>query len=371
MPNSLQDLEADIYSQLRTNAQQAAKQMPADQVMRAMNEAFLNLAQEIFEIDENLGKQILLAALTEDTAYALPQHCANILVVSDSNDQPIRPISYESQLSQRSMKGFEIIDGQLYLRNANSGTYTIRFQRSPAELHYGVVSRGAISGTGNTSSVSTPTIVTAIDFSGDDDDEDATTVLAAGMSVSGDGIPSGTTILSVDSATQITLSANATATGTGVALSFSVDSKKIFFDEIGEGTGNIYAVDDYYNGMGIVIYDGTGKGQSRKIIDFVAESDSGPGYATVDSAWTTSPNTTSHYSVRPFWPSEFDPALKWETISLLPIDQMAMKAMERPAYLKARERLLRWAARKGAEGGNFGGSLSANVLAAVQGQRAE
>ncbi len=367
MPNSLQDLEADIYSQLRTNAQQAAKQMPADQVMRAMNEAFLNLAQEIFEIDENLGKQILLAELTEDTAYALPQHCANILVVSDSNDQPIRPISYESQLSQRCMKGFEIIDGQLYLRNANSGTYTIRFQRSPAELHYGVVSRGATSATGNTT-ISSAT-VSSLAFTPVTDT--ALTMLAAGMSVSGDGIPSGTTILSVDSATQITLSANATATGTGVTLSFSVDSKKIFFDEIGEGTGNIYAVDDYYNGMGIVIYDGKGKGQSRKIIDFVAESDNGPGYATVDSEWTTSPDTTSHYSVRPFWPSEFDPALKWETISLLPIDLMAMKAMERPAYLKARERLLRWAARKGAEGGNFGGSLSANVLAAVQGQRAE
>jgi hypothetical protein len=42
----------------------------------------------------------------------------------------------------------------------------------------------------------------------------STTGLSAGMPITGTGIPASTTILSVDSATQITLSANATASGT-------------------------------------------------------------------------------------------------------------------------------------------------------------
>ncbi|MEI7862463.1 MAG: hypothetical protein WCJ21_07525, partial [Planctomycetota bacterium] len=49
----------------------------------------------------------------------------------------------------------------------------------------------------------------------------STSALAPGMLVSGTGISAGTTIRSVDSATQITLSAPATATGTGVALAFT------------------------------------------------------------------------------------------------------------------------------------------------------
>jgi hypothetical protein len=46
----------------------------------------------------------------------------------------------------------------------------------------------------------------------------STQLYAAGMAVSGTGIPSGTTILSVDSATQLTLSQNATATNASASL---------------------------------------------------------------------------------------------------------------------------------------------------------
>ncbi|MEI7861694.1 MAG: hypothetical protein WCJ21_03655, partial [Planctomycetota bacterium] len=49
----------------------------------------------------------------------------------------------------------------------------------------------------------------------------STSALAPGMFVSGTGIPAGTTIKSVDSVTQITLSAPATAPGIGVALTFT------------------------------------------------------------------------------------------------------------------------------------------------------
>lgn len=61
--------------------------------------------------------------------------------------------------------------------------------------------------TGNTTSGS-PTVT----------DVSSTTNLSAGDSVSGTGIPASTTILSVDSATQVTLDADATATGSSVTV---------------------------------------------------------------------------------------------------------------------------------------------------------
>ncbi len=47
----------------------------------------------------------------------------------------------------------------------------------------------------------------------------STTGMVVGMPISGAGIPVGTTILSVDSSVQVTISANATATASGVAIS--------------------------------------------------------------------------------------------------------------------------------------------------------
>jgi hypothetical protein len=51
--------------------------------------------------------------------------------------------------------------------------------------------------------------------------------------------------------------------------------------------------DDYYNGLYITITGGTGAGQTRIITDYVGATK----VATVDSAWTTSPNSTSTYSI--------------------------------------------------------------------------
>lgn len=51
--------------------------------------------------------------------------------------------------------------------------------------------------------------------------------------------------------------------------------------------------DDYYNGMKVFIYSGAGAGQVRKITDFVGATR----VATVDSAWTTNPDTTSVFAV--------------------------------------------------------------------------
>jgi hypothetical protein len=58
----------------------------------------------------------------------------------------------------------------------------------------------------------------------------ATTVayLTPGMSVSGSGIPGGATILTIDSTTQITLSANASATASGVSLTIQLAANKMY-----------------------------------------------------------------------------------------------------------------------------------------------
>lgn len=64
-----------------------------------------------------------------------------------------------------------------------------------------------ITDTGNTT-ISTATVSNISDTSG----------MRAGMAIEGTGIPASTTISSVDSGTQITLSQNATASGTGVTI---------------------------------------------------------------------------------------------------------------------------------------------------------
>lgn len=54
--------------------------------------------------------------------------------------------------------------------------------------------------------------------------------------------------------------------------------------------------DDYYNGLYITITGGTGSGQIRIIEDYVGSTK----VATVDRAWTTTPNNTSTYSITSF-----------------------------------------------------------------------
>ncbi len=56
------------------------------------------------------------------------------------------------------------------------------------------------------------------------------------------------------------------------------------------------ATDDYYNGLYITITGGTGSGQIRIIEDYVGSTK----VATVDRAWTTTPDSTSTYSITSF-----------------------------------------------------------------------
>lgn len=56
------------------------------------------------------------------------------------------------------------------------------------------------------------------------------------------------------------------------------------------------ATNDYYNGLYITITGGTGSGQIRTIEDYVGSTK----VATVDRAWTTTPDNTSTYSLTSF-----------------------------------------------------------------------
>lgn len=53
------------------------------------------------------------------------------------------------------------------------------------------------------------------------------------------------------------------------------------------------AVDDFYNNMYVTIVSGTGAGQSRKISDYVGSTK----VATVSSAWSTQPDSTSVFRI--------------------------------------------------------------------------
>ena len=59
------------------------------------------------------------------------------------------------------------------------------------------------------------------------------------------------------------------------------------------------SVDDAYNGMYVTLTGGTGDGQERLITDYEGSTR----IATVDTAWTTTPDNTSTYSLRVFTPN--------------------------------------------------------------------
>lgn len=60
--------------------------------------------------------------------------------------------------------------------------------------------------------------------------------------------------------------------------------------------------DDEYNTTSLVIYKGTGAGQTRTVSDY----DGATRLATVSSAWTTTPSTDSFYTQRPNLPKDAD-----------------------------------------------------------------
>jgi hypothetical protein len=94
--------------------------------------------------------------------------------------------------------------GELYDPVANSWSPIAQFPNQPGCPAVTVTTKGNLSSGSN--------IITAIP---------STTGFTVGKGVSGTGVPSGATISSVDSATQVHISANATASGTQVTLNFA------------------------------------------------------------------------------------------------------------------------------------------------------
>jgi hypothetical protein len=70
----------------------------------------------------------------------------------------------------------------------------------------------------------------------------------------------------------------------------SATSTTIVFDDAA-----MSAVDDYYNGMVVMVYGGTGAGQARRITDYTGATKT----ATVDPSWGTDPDATSDVIVMP------------------------------------------------------------------------
>lgn len=68
-----------------------------------------------------------------------------------------------------------------------------------------------------------------------------TSLIDTGMQVTGTGIPAGTTVLSVDSGTQVTLTQNATATGTN-ALTYTTPDADILFNDNNFSVGSTISI---------------------------------------------------------------------------------------------------------------------------------
>lgn len=117
-------------------------------------------------------------------------------IVGNTDNQAIQLLA----LAQREGKEFSA------LANGNGGWEEMRLQKS-----FNTAGVGGL--TGNTTISSA--VVTGIS---------STASITAGMVATGTGIPSETLVVSVDSATQVTLGTAATATATGIGLSFGTQS---------------------------------------------------------------------------------------------------------------------------------------------------
>lgn len=79
----------------------------------------------------------------------------------------------------------------------------------------------------------------------------------------------------------------------GKAQAGAAGSITLGADAAAETVGYIRTIDNYYKGMRIEIIDGTGAGQTRRISKYVGSTR----IADVDSAWSTTPDNTSIYSI--------------------------------------------------------------------------
>ena len=87
----------------------------------------------------------------------------------------------------------------------------------------------------------------------------------------------------------ITITASSVTTDTGTAQAGGADTITL-------KSSSSFTADDQPNGMYIELTSGTGSGQKRHIEDYVGSTK----VATVDTAWTTQPDATTHYAIKAF-----------------------------------------------------------------------
>jgi hypothetical protein len=87
----------------------------------------------------------------------------------------------------------------------------------------------------------------------------------------------------------ITITASSVTTDTGTAQAGGTDTITL-------KSSSSFTVDDQPNGMYIELTSGTGSGQKRHIEDYVGSTK----VATVNTAWTTQPDATTHYAIKAF-----------------------------------------------------------------------
>lgn len=129
----------------------------------------------------------------------------------DPNDRPITISSNDDDVNLRTLHDALYpapVGGEVVTLTINSGVIIKANATSTHALNIGSWPSTATTGDRTSGSAVISNIASG------------TTDFAAGMFVSGTGIPSGTKILSVDSPSQVTLDANATSTGTGGSLTF-------------------------------------------------------------------------------------------------------------------------------------------------------
>lgn len=87
----------------------------------------------------------------------------------------------------------------------------------------------------------------------------------------------------------ITITASSVTTDTGTAQAGGTDTITL-------KSSSSFTVDDQPNGMYIELTSGTGSGQKRHIEDYVGSTK----VATVNAAWDTQPDATTHYAIKAF-----------------------------------------------------------------------
>lgn len=366
---ALQEIVAQLLEQIPISEENASEVMPTPVIVRRINDAFQNLALRAAKKNPHLLMNDTTVSLVNNTWYDdLPDDLSLILGLDDPNDNAIEPISFHSRMSRRGKRGFLHLSGRLKLMNATSGSYNLRYRRSPGGLHYGVCSVKDLTGVSGTAT-NESTSLTGVTLGA----SDTAYAIGVGQTIGGTNIASGAVVTAAvyDSAAEtwtVTMDLAATGSGAVADLTFTSPADRIYLSTIaGSHTGPMMRGNDAYIGMHVALYDGEGEYQTDRLItDSVKESNGSPGYCLVTPDWDIIPDETTHYSIRPFWPSEYDDALLWESILRLPVDAIAAKA-DRPALANSVEMLMEWAADTAVEGGNFGRALSNAISSSLGG----